>query len=239
MDLAEFPVAVWGVPGALDVDPGLGTGFQRETDPRFGCLRITVFLAGALLARRMGPFFILACAPVMAEMIVPQIRSLLRSRQSTAVVCVLIAVLAVGGVSYRIKDMQERSVFEYVTSADVFPSEACDYILREELPGPIFNELNYGSYLIWRLWPDYQIFVDNRNDIFYDGAFDAYMAATMSGGGSIWRQVFDKYGVNTVILDKDSILGDILIEVSDWRLIYRDSKAVIFMRASLLTEYLR
>jgi len=206
---------------------------QRRTPLRPAeVARIGVFLIGALLARRLGPFFALACAPILAVMISSHIEDFLSSRRRSALVYVLLAVVIIGGVLFRAKDIGGRSAFDYVTTSEVFPSEACDFILRENPPGPMFNELNYGSYLIWRLWPKYKVFVDNRNDIYFGGAFDDFARAAIAGGDSSWRSVFDKYGINLVVLAPNSLLSDALTETRDWKLAYRDDKAVVFERLS-------
>ena len=208
---------------------------QRERSIRPAeVARAVVFLLASLLARRLGPFFALACAPMIAGLIASSVRGILESRMRAAAVSVLVALLAIGGLAFRISDIKGRSAFEYVTTPEVFPSDACDFILAENPPGPMFNELNYGSYFIWRLWPKYKVFVDNRNDIFFGGAFDEFLRAAMAGGGSAWRDIFDQRGINLVVIRTNSLLADALAETSDWRLIYRDDKAIIFMRASRL-----
>ena len=206
---------------------------QRRTPLRAAeVARIGVFLIGALLARRLGPFFALACAPILAVMISSPVKEFLSSRRRSGLVYVLLAVLVIGGGVFRAKDIGGRSAFDYVTTSEVFPSAACDFIMREKPPGPMFNELNYGSYLIWRLWPKYKVFVDNRNDIFFGGAFDDFARAAIAGGNSSWRSVFDKYGINLVVLAPNSLLADVLAETSDWMCIYSDGKTIIFARIS-------
>lgn len=205
---------------------------QRRTPLRPAeVARIGIFLIGALLARRLGPFFALACAPILAAMISSSVEGFLSSRRRSAFVYVLLAVLVIGGVVFRAKDIGGRNAFDYVTMSEVFPSEACDFILRGSPPGPMFNELNYGSYFIWRLWPKYKVFVDNRNDIYFGGAFDDFARAAIAGGNSSWRGIFEKYGINLVVLVPNSLLSDALAETRDWKLIYGDDKAVVFERA--------
>ena len=192
--------------------------------------RLAVFLLMSLLARRLGPFFALACAPMLAGVISQPLSDLLKSRKTAVVAYGLAAIMIVWGLVFRISDIGGRGPFEYVTTPEVFPVAAVQFIKEERPPGPMFNELNYGSFLIWTLWPEYKVFVDNRNDIFYGGAFDEYMAAAMAGGNSAWRHIFDRRGINLVVIRPNSLLADALTEAFDWKLIYRDPKAVIFTR---------
>lgn len=194
--------------------------------------RLAVFFLMSLFARRLGPFFALACAPMVAGLISQPLSDLLKPRKTAIIAYGLATILIVWGVVFRISDMKGRGPFEYITTPEVFPVAAAQFIKQKRPPGPMFNELNYGSFFIWTLWPEYKDFVDNRNDIFFGGAFDEYMAASMAGGNSAWRQVFDRHGINLAILRPNSLLADVLAETSDWKLIYRDSKAVIFTRTS-------
>ena len=193
--------------------------------------RIIVFLSAALVARRLAPFFALACAPAVAGLIAPSLEEMLKSRRMALAAAALAITLLIAGAAFRISDIRGRGAFEYISTQEAFPDRACDFILRENPPGPMFNELNYGSYLIWRLWPRYKVFVDNRNDIFYGGAFDEFMRAAMAGGNSAWRQVFDRRGINLVVLVPNSLLADVLTETPDWQMIYSDDKAVVFSRS--------
>jgi len=194
---------------------------------------IVVFLSASLMAKRIGPLFAIAVAPALASMIAPLLNRLLQNRWRAWVIGILVIAAVSGGVVYRISDIDGMDVFTYVTSSDVFPAAACDFILRERPPGPMFNELNYGSYLIWRLWPKYKVFIESRDDIFYEGAFEYFGRVAMVGRNSAWRKIFDKYGVNLVIIMPDTLLADVLAEAPDWRRIYQDDKAVIFVRRVL------
>ncbi|GAG27787.1 unnamed protein product, partial [marine sediment metagenome] len=42
------------------------------------------------------------------------------------------------------------------------PVEAVDYLLKNNLPGEIFNSYDHGSYLIYRLYPERKVYIDGR-----------------------------------------------------------------------------
>lgn len=191
-------------------------------------LRVSVFLLAALSARRLGPFFAMAGAPIIASWLGPWFDGLLRSKRLAWTLGLITAVAVIGGVTYRISEMDGRTAFEHITTTEAFPDAACDFIEAYDPPGPMFNELNYGGYLIWRLWPEYRVFIDNRNDIFYDGAFEEFTDAVVVGGGSPWRRVFERYGIRLVVIEPMSMLADILSDEPAWECIYEDRKVVIF-----------
>jgi hypothetical protein len=114
-----------------------------------------------------------------------------------------------------------------------FPSDATYYVLRNRPPENIFNAFEYGGYLGWKLYPGYQIFIDQRNLDY--GVYEEYGVAT-SGN---YRQVFQKYNVNTVLfyhtqpvtLRRPGIVSR-LLDDPDWQLVYLDQIASVFVRAS-------
>ena len=46
-----------------------------------------------------------------------------------------------------------------------YPRGAAEFIAEQKLPGPGFNTFDEGGYLIWRLYPAYQVFIDGRNEV--------------------------------------------------------------------------
>ena len=56
---------------------------------------------------------------------------------------------------------------------DALPVRAVDFIAEKSLPEPLFNPYEWGGYLIWRLYPDYQVFIDSRT--LDDGAYADYL----------------------------------------------------------------
>ncbi len=41
-------------------------------------------------------------------------------------------------------------------------------MLVQKPPQPIYNEYIWGGYLIWRLYPDYRVYIDGRADVYGD-----------------------------------------------------------------------
>ncbi|NTV66042.1 MAG: hypothetical protein HGA65_21250, partial [Oscillochloris sp.] len=72
--------------------------------------------------------------------------------------------------------------------------------------GPIFNEMGYGSYLAWALYPEAQSFIDPRIELFPLAIWQDY-AAISRGQDSLAK--LDHYGVACVLLDR-SLQGGLL-----------------------------
>ena len=145
---------------------------------------------------------------------------------------VLIAVM------FSIPTGYQRSVLRLGVFDTVLPVRAVDHIKKNNLPGPILHPYEWGGYFIWRLYPDYRVFIDSRT--LNDEAHSDYKKIGLNDEKSTW-ELFDKYNFNTVayyyfIPGIDNIAGSFLIYLlrnPDWVITYLDRKSVIFSKKSL------
>ncbi len=95
----------------------------------------------------------------------------------------------------------------------------------------LFNEMSYGSYLIWAV-PDGHVFIDTRVELFPFKQWQDYIAIS---DGSKASQLLDQYGVTRVLLSKSAQSGLQRVLDADpthWRLEYQDTKSAIYRRAA-------
>jgi hypothetical protein len=114
-----------------------------------------------------------------------------------------------------------------------FPEAAATFLLANHLPGNLYNFYDHGGYLMWRLYPQYLVFVDGRNT-------DTELLETsnrIDGGITGWQADLSRHGVNTIITrtcyDDDGgpiKLVSNLVNDPGWALVYADNVAVIFLR---------
>jgi hypothetical protein len=113
----------------------------------------------------------------------------------------------------------------------ILPIDAVTHLKSASLSGPIFNSYNWGGYLIFAL-PDMPIFVDGRTDLYGD-EFLTQDYRKIATGESGWQTGLDRFGVNLVIMEKDSGLAQSLSATSGWKLDYEDDLAVVYTRESV------
>jgi hypothetical protein len=110
------------------------------------------------------------------------------------------------------------------------PVEATRFMLEQRLPGRLFHEMGFGSYLIWAAAPNYPVFVDSRIELYPPEVWRDYLEISAADEG--WEQRLEQYGVNTLMLsprEQPSLVA--AVEGSpDWRLAFRDSEAVVYVR---------
>lgn len=104
------------------------------------------------------------------------------------------------------------------------------------LKGPILNDTDIGSYLIYHLYPEEKVFADNRFGDAYTKEFLENEYQQLFEDDSVWRDMLNKYKFNTIILNHynrgGSVPEFIYSRVYDpqWVWVYAGRDAVIFVR---------
>lgn len=113
--------------------------------------------------------------------------------------------------------------------AESLPVAAVDYLREADLPGPMFNNYNWGGYIIWEL-PQYPVFVDGRTDLYGDELLSQYLNTLFARGD--WRGTLDQYGINLVFVETAAPLANELRQEPGWEETYQDDMAAIFVRVA-------
>jgi hypothetical protein len=108
------------------------------------------------------------------------------------------------------------------------PVQAVDFLKKEHLEGNMFDNDEFGDYIIYAAWPEYKVFFDGRSDMYGVERMKEYFRVIRIEEG--WEDVLKKYKINWIIYDAKSVLSRFLLGRDDWKLIYADKVADIFMR---------
>lgn len=108
------------------------------------------------------------------------------------------------------------------------PVDAVEFLKDADLPGNMFNNDEFGDYLIYAAWPQYRVFFDGRSDMYGTSIMKEYFDIIRLGYD--FDDIIEKYDINWVFYDNDSSLSYFLYKNDDWRLIYSDKVANIFIR---------
>ncbi len=111
------------------------------------------------------------------------------------------------------------------------PIAAARY-LREHPPvGQCFNTYEWGDYLLWAGPPGAKWFVNSHAHLVPREVWEDYFR--ISSGGRDWESRLDRYGVNTVVLERN-ISADLVRVMKEstgnWKLDYEDAVTAIFVR---------
>ena len=199
--------------------------------------RVLVPLLGTLLAAldavRHIPIFALLAVPVIAAALSdpsrqwqwPSKRALRGATQLRFVfpvtAVVLMAIFAVVRWDNLVRS-QTR------VEAELFPKAAVGFLASHRTPGRLFAYYDWGGYAIWKLYPDYAVFVDGRADLYGDDLLGQFKAAVQLRSG--WQKVLQQWNVGTVLVPVSCALAQALALEPGWTVEYHDSQAVVFSR---------
>jgi len=112
------------------------------------------------------------------------------------------------------------------------PVQATDTIVERGIREPIFAPDSWGGYLIYRLYPENRIFVDDRHDFYGVDFLRDYLKAIRLTPD--WDKFLNEKHVNWALLPAGSALANMLEETTQWNVVYRDGTAVLLERKQLL-----
>ena len=149
------------------------------------------------------------------------------------------AVFALGLMVATVGLHQLRNDFEAGQSVGAFytvsPLSSCpgaaDFIERNYLSGPIFNDFILGGYLTWRLYPEHRLFIDNRA---IRGRLNREYIE-LSTSREAWKAAESNYGFRIAVLSNLAVpntvpLRSYLTADPTWRMAYVDPSAVVFVK---------
>ncbi len=192
----------------------------------------------SLMSRRQISMFILFCSPILVRLISDMIEKYdektfqkIFKLMSSALVSIIIILLFSIGMLGELRKMKKNNV-EYVDVA-TYPVEAATWMLEnldvENMK--IYNEYNYGSYLLFRGIP---VFIDSRCDLYspeFNGGRDIFSdALNIAGIAMEYHNAFENYGVTHVISYSNSKLVMLLKEDELYEKLYEDDYFAIFKR---------
>jgi hypothetical protein len=108
------------------------------------------------------------------------------------------------------------------------PVQAAEVIAQRGIHDPIFCPDSWGGYLIYRLFPQNKVFVDDRHDFYGEEFLKDYLKAIRLAPE--WDKFLNEKRVNWVLLPAGSSLSNMLQETPRWHLVYRDGTSELLER---------
>ena len=192
---------------------------------------LVIFAYISFLARRNIGLFALVCAPILARHAAalfektPWGRRCL-SRGSPILNWIVLSVMVLAASIKVIVPI--TPAMQSKAEAAVLPVAAADWIKQNQPPGLMFNSYNWGGYLLWRLWPQYPVYVDGRTDVYSDDFLREYLQVVTAQPE--YEAILDRRGVGFILIEAGGVLDTFLRRDAQWREAYRDKMAVIYLR---------
>lgn len=205
-------------------------------------LRGSLLMAGwmlmSLFSMRNIPLFAIITIPAFASLLHKQtsrinwlsrlneklkfVEDQLRGGVWSVFILLLLGLLLFFGISLDAK--QQGNKYD----SQVFPVEAINWLEKNPQQGNMFNHFTWGGYILYRDWPNYQVFIDGQTDFYGEDLTREYESVISLSDG--WYTIFEKYKISFVIIPKNSPLENALLEHGEWNIIYSDTISVILRK---------
>jgi hypothetical protein len=127
-----------------------------------------------------------------------------------------------------------RQLFHAQFDPKKMPVAAVDFLQKETIQrppvtSPVFSIDAWGGYLIYRMYPEREVVVDDRHDLYGSDRIRQYVILIHAEPG--WQNVLKVWQIQEVLLPTDSTLANLLRELpQDWRVEYEDKVAVVLAK---------
>jgi len=208
-------------------------------------LLILIFTNMSLYSRRYIPLFSIIAAPILLK----QLGAMLTSSDGRLAKFIKkrsdnISIIDTGTKGYfwpvaaiiLVVIFAKIGKIEFKFNEKTKPVAAVEFLKKEKINGHMFNNYEFGDYIIYAAWPGYKVFFDGRGDMYGDDMFKEYEKVISITPG--WNEVLKKYDISWIIFDANSALSMFLMQRDEWKLIYADKVANIFVKNVRDNQYL-
>jgi hypothetical protein len=198
-----------------------------------------LFLSGglgcaSLLMGRNIPLFALAATPIIAERLAVRIAPRKTFHKIEAGILTLQqslrgflwpALLSFGLVlMVGVRQMAGDAPLLHF-SPFTFPVQATDWLNGHAQPGEMFNEINWGGYLLYRSWPPQRVFIDSQTDFYGETLVREYERVITASQG--WEITLTKYNATWIIIPRTTALSKMMRGSPNWKIVYEDETTLI------------
>ena len=106
------------------------------------------------------------------------------------------------------------------------PVNAVNFIQKQGIHDHLATLDTWGGYMIYRLYPEFHVFMDDRGDLFKEQFVNDYLSLIYANWD--WKKTIDKYSIQWVLVPPDVPLFSVLRNRRDWKVVYDDGFAILF-----------
>ena len=155
----------------------------------------------------------------------------------TVPLIILESYFYLGGDYYRYTDSSHQVGLKMIQSV----KGGMDFVQANDLPGPIYNNFDIGSYILYRGYPKYRVFVDGRPEAYPAQFFTGVYIPSQSEYKN-FKEVEKIYGFKTIIFSHTdqtpwgrNFLQNV-VKDETWKLVYIDDFMIILVKKEMAVE---
>jgi len=117
-----------------------------------------------------------------------------------------------------------------------FPVKAVKFIQDNKLGGNLLVLYNWGSYALWRLYPQNLVAIDGR----YDGVYPEKVISEVARfhyDGSNWGDLLNNHHTDIMLINKDYQVYNNLIQMENWKIVYQDKISAVFVPTTMNKDW--
>lgn len=207
-------------------------------------LLLTIFFALAVWQIRHFPFFVLTAIPTVSIAfsalfkILKDKLSISKEKNSRFYLAIFLLITLffmnlffITNSYFRIFDINKQFGLSFNEDA----KNAVEFLEENNLPKNIFNNFDIGGYLIYKLYPRYTFFVDNRPEA-YPADFLQNIYINLQQDQNLRKKIFQKYNINTIFFSHtdqtpwgQTFIKQVLKD-NEWSVLYVDSFAIVLTK---------
>lgn len=220
---------VFGLMLAAFLFPALATiALSREP---LGLFELGTFVGslamGLAMSRNMTLFAILA-APIVARRLEGLLPPPAPPRPPSPRLLALHWALLAGGLACAAASLPRSPAWLEQVESERLPIAAVDFLAERHPRARLFNDFNWGGYLIYRLFPGTKVSMDGRTTVYAAQTMRAYMRTHYALSG--WERFLAECDPEVVLWPADGPLASVLRTRPEWRVEFEDETAVVFAR---------
>lgn len=111
---------------------------------------------------------------------------------------------------------------------EAMPVKAVEFVKSHGITGRMLNEYAQGGYLIYHLYPQQQVFIDGRADVYGDEFIKEFIKIRQGAPG--WDKAFNKFAIDYLITRRDAPIRERLLSRGDFKMVYDDDAHSVLVR---------
>lgn len=127
--------------------------------------------------------------------------------------------------------------FSVDAKKDIYPVKAVKFIQENKISGNLLVLFNWGSYALWKLYPQCKVAIDGR----YEEVYPTELindVARFHYVGTNWDGLMKKYPPDAMLIPVDyDVYNKQLIYLKDWQIIHKDNIAAVLVPKSRLKKH--
>ncbi len=234
----DYPAAIF-IPLIMVLALSFIFGFRKKQKPIFyGIVAAASAMAGFELIRAMVLFGLMFLPAVTLNLndIFLNLKEKFKTQAprlsaATGKITIWVMLLAIGGLTF----FFWGKIDNHGIGLDYRSEDSARFFQDNNLKGPIFNDYDSGSYLVYYFFPREKVWMDNRPEAYSANFFNHVNNPLLADDGA-WAKTLEKYQFNVIFFyqydEGDNIRTFLSKRVRDpsWSLVYTDIYNVILVR---------